>query len=77
MFLRANEWYFWLPTEQTMLCQEHGMHILRDFFMRYIDVLEIFTFVISKDATKETKSRTELLGRKNGWKIPNIEKAWD
>jgi len=32
-------------------------------------------FVIVYDATKEIKSKTELLGRKNGWKIPIIEKA--
>jgi len=31
-------------------------------------------FVISKDATRKTKVKTELLGRKYGWKIPIIEK---
>jgi len=40
-------------------------------------MLEIFKFVIIYDATKETKSKTELLGRKNGWKIPIIEKVYD
>jgi hypothetical protein len=31
-------------------------------------------FVIFYDATKETKVKTELLGRKYGWKIPIIGK---
>jgi len=31
-------------------------------------------FVIVYDATRAIKVKTELLGRKNGWKIPIIEK---
>jgi hypothetical protein len=36
--------------------------------------LKLFT---GEDDTRETKVKAELLGRKYGWKIPNIEKAWD
>ena len=38
-------------------------------------MLEILTFVIVHDATSKTKVKTELLGRKNGYKIPIIGKS--
>jgi hypothetical protein len=38
-------------------------------------MLEILKFIIVYDATRETKSKTELLGIKYAWKIPIIEKA--
>jgi len=37
-------------------------------------MLEIFKFVIVYDVTKEIKVKTELLGRKYGYKIPIIGK---
>jgi len=30
--------------------------------------------LINEDATEAIKVKTELFGRKNGWKIPNIGK---
>jgi len=39
-------------------------------------MLLILKFFTSKDTTRETKVKNELLGRKNGFKIPIIEKAW-
>jgi hypothetical protein len=38
-------------------------------------MLEIFKFVIVYDALRAIKVKTELLGRKNGWKIPIIGKT--
>jgi len=40
-------------------------------------MLEILKFVIVYDGTRAIKVKTELLGRKYGWKIPSIEKVWD
>jgi len=40
-------------------------------------MLEVLKFVIVYDGTRVIKVKTELLGRKNGWKIPSIEKASD
>ena len=39
-------------------------------------MLLILKFFTSKDTTRETKVKNELLGRKYGCKIPIIEKAW-
>jgi hypothetical protein len=33
--------------------------------------------LIHEDTTRAIKVKTELLGRKNGCKIPSIEKVWD
>jgi hypothetical protein len=42
---------------------------MKDTYLKFGGIL------INKDATKGVKVKTGLLGRKNGCKIPNIEKS--